>query len=678
MKKLILLLFFLILNLSNANAQYCPPPEFCTDGITTCFIEVCTGRVDTLKANVIVAGTYKANIIDPAYGGTGNNSVGASGSMMMSDGTKLVPMSPTFYKPVDTLTTLMTRYAANSAIASMLDEIDTKLYISDTISKWMGLTNAYNKSQSDLRYLQSFTESDPIWHSDSNLFLRKALASSLYYSKTASDARYLQSFTELDPVYKADSNLYIRKTGAAAIYQTKLGFTPYNASNPAGYISSYTETDPIWSGVSSTYRTKTQNDALYKGISYTPSSSEITTALGFTPYNSTNPNGYISSYTETDPIWSGVASTYRTKTQNDLLYQPTGTYLTTEVDPTVPSYSKSLTAFSVIKTSTDALYATAAQGTLASTALQPAGNGSSLTGLTKAQVGLGNVDNTSDATKNSATVTLTNKTIAAGSNTITGINNANLSGSAAISDANISSAATWNAKQNALTAGTDYVTPTGSGAGLTSLNASNITSGTVPTARLGSGTADATKYLAGDQTWKTLPAAGTGTVTSVGISSSDFAISSSPVTTSGTIVANLNTSGVSSGTYDRVTVNTKGIVTAGVNKSVSMQTRSFNTAFQASTTRDSEVKYSVSISCTISLSGGQSGTVSLQTSPDNVTFTEVGRFTNTNTGALTIGLSLTNNNAGQITAFVPAGYYVKLVSTGTGTITYVSGQEMLY
>jgi hypothetical protein len=36
------------------------------------------------------------------------------------------------------------------------------------------------------------------------------------------------------------------------------------------------------------------------------------------------------------------------------------------------------------------------------------------TGIVKGDVGLGNVDNTSDATKNSATVTLTNKTVEAG------------------------------------------------------------------------------------------------------------------------------------------------------------------------------------------------------------------------------------------------------------------------
>lgn len=44
-------------------------------------------------------------------------------------------------------------------------------------------------------------------------------------------------------------------------------------------------------------------------------------------------------------------------------------------------------------------YATAAQGGLAATALQPAGSGAALTGITKAQVGLGNADNTSDANK---------------------------------------------------------------------------------------------------------------------------------------------------------------------------------------------------------------------------------------------------------------------------------------
>lgn len=52
-----------------------------------------------------------------------------------------------------------------------------------------------------------------------------------------------------------------------------------------------------------------------------------------------------------------------------------------------------------------------------------------------------------------------------------------------------------------LAIGTDVLAPNGSGANLTSLNASSISSGTVPTARLGSGTANSSTFLRGDQTY---------------------------------------------------------------------------------------------------------------------------------------------------------------------------------
>ena len=48
----------------------------------------------------------------------------------------------------------------------------------------------------------------------------------------------------------------------------------------------------------------------------------------------------------------------------------------------------------------------------------------------------------------------------------------------------------------------------GSGASLTALNASELGSGTVPTARLGSGTASSSTVLYGDQTYKTEPSGG--------------------------------------------------------------------------------------------------------------------------------------------------------------------------
>lgn len=80
-----------------------------------------------------------------------------------------------------------------------------------------------------------------------------------------------------------------------------LGYTPYDSSNPNNYTSnvgtviSVSGTGTV-SGITLT-GTVTSSGSLVLGGTLTLTSSQVTTALGFTPYNATNPNNYISGIT---------------------------------------------------------------------------------------------------------------------------------------------------------------------------------------------------------------------------------------------------------------------------------------------------------------------------------------------------------------------------------------------
>lgn len=117
-------------------------------------------------------------------------------------------------------------------------------------------------------------------------------------------------------------------------------------------------------------------------------------------------------------------------------------------------------------------------------------------------------------------------------------------------------------------------------------------------------------------------------------------------------------------------------------RSQSSASRTLNSCFQISSTRDVLANYSVDIAATLSLTGGMTGTVFLEIYSDSGCTTgtqELSRFVNGNTGTLTIGLNITQNATGGLTGYVPAGSYVKIRTAntaGTPTFTYRSGQEV--
>jgi hypothetical protein len=122
--------------------------------------------------------------------------------------------------------------------------------------------------------------------------------------------------TNLGGYYKASNPSGYISGVTSSMISTALGYTPYNGTtNPNGYLTTGTITYPVTSVFGRTGTvTATAADyaAFYRPITYTPSNSDITTALGYTPYNgATNPNSYISSYTETDPLYTanGVPKT---------------------------------------------------------------------------------------------------------------------------------------------------------------------------------------------------------------------------------------------------------------------------------------------------------------------------------------------------------------------------------
>lgn len=106
--------------------------------------------------------------------------------------------------------------------------------------------------------------------------------------------------------------------------------------------------------------------------------------------------------------------------------------------------------------------------------------------------------------------------------------------------------------------------------------------------------------------------------------------------------------------------------------------------YQLSTTRDSFVSYSASISVTATIGGASIGYIVLEICSTNsataANWVEIARIANGQTITLAIALQSVQLTVGILSGLVPSGYYARLRSentSGTPTYAFISGQEVL-
>jgi hypothetical protein len=144
----------------------------------------------------------------------------------------------------------------------------------------------------------SYSESDPVWGSDKTY----------YYTKLQSDARYLQSFTETDPTVPAwakaatkPSYAYSELTGLPTLFSGSYTDLTNKPTIPT-YTLSGLGGQPLDADL-------TAIAALSGTAGFLKKTAADTWAL--------DNNTYLTSYTETDPIWTAEKTNYALKTYVD-------------------------------------------------------------------------------------------------------------------------------------------------------------------------------------------------------------------------------------------------------------------------------------------------------------------------------------------------------------------------
>jgi hypothetical protein len=215
------------------------------------------------------------------------------------------------------------------------------------------LSNYYNKTQSDSRYLQTYIETDPNFlasaaHSitSTNITNWNTAFSWGNHAGLYKAISYVPDWNEITgkpdlSIYATVTSLnnYLLKSDTAGKWQPKGDYSyhlPFNgnASYYLGGDSALHALPTAGSGVTPgdtatlNVHTTSFNNLLYAAINHTHSfaslTSKPTTLSGYgitDAYPLTgNPSGFLTAYTETDPVWSAASGSYYTKTQADARY----------------------------------------------------------------------------------------------------------------------------------------------------------------------------------------------------------------------------------------------------------------------------------------------------------------------------------------------------------------------
>jgi hypothetical protein len=144
----------------------------------------------------------------------------------------------------------------------------------------------------------------------------------------------------------------------------------------------------------------------------------------------------------------------------------------------------------------------------------------------------------------------------------------------------------------------------------------------------------------------------------------------------------LTTTGSGAATYSSGVLNIPTYTPSYSLDTINTTSRNFNQAYQVSATKYVDITISSSIVCTLSLSGGQSGNIQLQVSPNGTTGWKTwGTLVSSNTGTLTIGLNTSQSSGSPLFAPLAPGEYWRLATTnttGTPTFSFLGGGTKTY